>query len=90
MSNHRLFSSTNILATLLTNLAFFTVFGYHFAKLSNYATPPASTSLVLGALAIWFKPGGAFSEVAASVIGDLADLPKAVQKIVKKEAGAHR
>ena len=47
-------------------------------------------AVAAGALAIWFKPGGAFSEVAASVIGDLADLPKAVQKIVKKEAGAHR
>ncbi len=47
-------------------------------------------AVAAGALAIWFKPGGGFSEVAASVIGDLADLPKAVQKIVKKEADADR
>ena len=43
-----------------------------------------------GALAIWFKAGGGVSDIAASVIGDLADLPEAVQKIVKRESGARR
>ena len=45
-------------------------------------------AVAAGALAIWFKPGGGFSEIATAVIGDLADLPGAVQKIVKREAGA--
>ncbi len=45
-------------------------------------------AMAAGALAIWYKPGGGVSELATSVIGDLAGLPKAVQKIVKKEVGA--
>ena len=43
-----------------------------------------------GALAIWFTPGGGYSEIATAVIGDLADLPEVVQKIVNKEADTQR
>ena len=43
-----------------------------------------------GALAIWFTPGGGYSEIATAVIGELADLPEVVQKIVNKEADTQR